>query len=151
MATPYSDLRPLIRAAVGDFGVRDSNGDVIANKNDYADADVDAVISLTLLEIPGFSGDGTEITPTISTDDETGLIAWLSALYLALPNGPYSLEAPNMRYVQGANDNLLANLYGKYQQFLNTGDVSAIFGTYDLLFNAGTMVSNRVQEVINEF
>lgn len=150
MATAYSVLRPFIRAVVGDFGVKDNNGDVIANRNDYDDADVDAVISLTLLELPDFSGDGSEVTPTISTDDEKGLIIFLAALYLALPNGPYSLEVPNMTYRQSANDNLIANIYGKYRKYLdNNGDTTALFGTYNLLFNTERLVSNRIQEVVN--
>jgi len=151
MATSYTDLYPLIRAVVGDFGVKDNNGDTIPNRNDYDDGDVDAVIDLTLLEIPNFSGDGTDITPTISTDDEKGLIIFLAALYLALPNGPYSLELPNMSYRQSANDNLIANIYGKYRKYLDSnGDTSALFGTYNLLFNANRIISNRVQEVVNQ-
>jgi hypothetical protein len=151
MSTPYTELYPLIRAAVGDRGVRDGNGDLKPNTFDYADDDIAPVITLALLEIPDFSGDGTDITPTISTDDEKGLICFLSALYLALPNGPYSLEVPNMRYVQGANENLVANLYGKYKMYLESGgDATYISGTYNLLFNAGQLVSNRVQEVVNE-
>ena len=152
MATPYSDLRSLIRAVVGDFGVKDNNGNVIANRNDYDDGDVDTIITLTLLEIDGFSGDGTNITPTISTDDEKGLIIFLSALYLALPNGQYSLEVPNMIYRQAANDNLIANILGKFKMYQDrNGDRTALFGTYDLLFNADILVSNRIQAVVNEF
>lgn len=152
MATAYSVLRPFIRAVVGDFGVKDNNGNVISNRNDYDDADVDAVISLTLLEITDFSGDGLEVTPTISTDDEKGLIIFLAALYLALPNGPYSLEVPNMTYRQSANDNLIANILGKFKMYQDrNGDRTVIFGVYDLLFNTGRLVSNRIQEVINEF
>lgn len=152
MSTPYADLYPLIRAAVGDRGVRDPNGDLKPNTFDYANDDIAPVITLALLEIPKFSGDGTDITPTISTDDEKGLIAFLSALYLALPDyALYSLEVPNLRYVKGANELLIANLYGKYKMYLESGgDLTTIFGTYDLLFNAGQLVFNRVQEVVNQ-
>ena len=145
MATSYSDVRTLVRAAIGDFGIRDSAGNVVSNSQDYHDDDVDDVITLTLLKFSDYSGDGSDITPTFANDSDKGAVALLVGLNLILPAGTFSMETPNMRYWVQSNKELIAFLWGQIEQFLGAQDIRPeIWGALDQLYNEGVLVADRI-------
>ena len=149
MTTAYSEIRGLARAAIGDFGIRDSAGNVLSNSQDFHSDDIDDVIDLSMLRFPDYSGDGTDITPTFANDNDKGAVALYVALMLVLPAGTFSLEAPNMKYWVQSNKELLSHLIGQLQYFFNEGDVRpSIWGALDQLYNEGTLIANRITEAV---
>ncbi len=149
MTTPYSDMRPLIRAAMGDFGIRNSSGDVVSQSQDFHNDDIDSTITLTLLRFAEYSGDGTDITPTFVNDNDQGAVAYYVALILVLPAGTFSLDTPNMKYWVQANQEMIAHLLGLIEYFLKSGDIRpSIWGSLDQLYNEGILVANRVSEAV---
>ena len=152
MATPYVDVVSLIRAAIGDFGVRDADGTLIANSNDYNSIDINSVITLALLKFSTYSGDGTNITPTVANDNDLGAITYYSALILVLPGGPFTLESPNMRYILRENVELISYLLGQMQFFIQQGAVlPSIWGAWDQLINEGQLVADRKTEATRSY
>ena len=152
MATSYEDVRDLARAAIGDFGIRDSNGAVITNSQDYHDDDIDKVINLVLLKFGDYSGDGSNITPSFATDSDKGAVSCYVALMLVLPGGTFSLEAPNMKYWVQANKELISNLLGLIKGFLDNEDLGPeIWGTLDLAYNQGIVLADRIAEAVGEY
>ena len=152
MATPYTTVENLARAALGDFGVRDSNGDIVPNSQDYASEDIVKVITLALLRFEDYSGDGADITPTIANDNDLGSISYYVALTLVLPAGPFTLESPNMRYILRENHELLSSLLGNMQYFLGLGAVvPAMWGAWDQLYNQPELVANRQVAAIGSY
>ena len=51
MSTDYADIIPLIRAAIGDFGIRDEQGNIVTRSQDFHDDDIDKVLTLILLKL----------------------------------------------------------------------------------------------------
>ncbi len=149
MTTPYSDVRALTRAAIGDFGIRDSDGNVVSNSYDFHDDDIDDVISLSMIRFPDYSGDGTDITPTFTSDNDKGAVALYVALMLVLPAGTFSLETPNMKYWVQSNKELISHLIGQLQYFFNEGDIRpSIWGALDQFYNEGVLIANRITEAV---
>ena len=149
MATEYSDVRSLVRAAIGDFGIRDSAGAVLSNSQDFHDDDIDDVIDLSMLRFPDYTGDGENITPTFVSDNDKGAVALYVALMLVLPAGTFSLEAPNMKYWVQSNQELISHLIGQLQYFFNEGDVRpSIWGALDQFYNEGVLIANRITEAV---
>ena len=149
MTTAYSSIRSLTRAAIGDFGIRDSAGNVVSNSQDYHDDDIDDVITLTLLNFPDYTGDGTDVTPTFANDNDKGAVALLAALNLVLPAGTFSLETPNMKYWVQSNKELIAHLLGQVQNFLDDGEIlPEIWGALDQRYNEGQLIADRITEAV---
>lgn len=152
MSTNYSDIITLVRAAIGDFGVRDAEGNIITYSYDYHDDDIAAVITLVLLRFEDYSGNGSVITPTLATDNDKGAIAYYVALILVLPGGTFSMEAPNMRYWVQANVELISHLVGELKYFMDDGDLSpSIWGALDLAYNEGLVVADRIIESVGAY
>lgn len=144
MSTPYTDIIPLVRAVVGDFGTRDQQGNLEPNSFDYDDASISSTLTLALLKYSSFSGDGTDVTPSITTDNDLGSIAYYTALLLSLPDGEFSLHVPNMKYFRKANENLLANILGELSNFNDDGTpLPATWGVWDAVLNEGRLVADR--------
>jgi hypothetical protein len=151
MTTPYSDIISLSRGAIGDFGVRDAQGDVEANSQDFADDDISTVIDLSLLKFPDISGTAGEISPTLN-DNSKGALAYCVALALALPGGTYSMDSPNLKYWTQSNKELISHLLGQMQYYLEEGDVSpSIWGSLDLAFNECQVLAARATEIGADF
>ena len=112
MSTAYSVIRGFARAAIGDFGIRDEQGDVVSLSQDFHNDDIDSVISLKLKRFPDHSVSDSVITPTLTSNEEGALAYWV-AICLALPAGTFSIEAPNMKYWVQANLELISHLYGQ--------------------------------------
>jgi len=142
-------MRPLIRAALGDFGIRDSSGDVVAQSQDFHDDDINSTITLTLLRFADYSGDGENITPAFANDNDQGAVTYYVALILVLPAGTFSLDTPNMKYWVQANLELISHMIGQIGYFLNEGDLRpSINGALDQLYNEGVLITNRVSEAV---
>lgn len=152
MATSYSSVRTLVRAAIGDFGIRDSQGNVVSNSQDYHDDDIDGVITFALLKFKDYSGTGSEITPTFASDNDTGAVACYVGLILVLPGGTFSLEAPNMKYWVQENKALISHLLGQMAYFLNQGDIRpSIWGALDQFYNEGQLIADRIVEAVGSY
>lgn len=152
MSTSYSDIITLVRAAIGDFGVRDAQGNIVQYSYDFHDDDISAVITLVLLRFSGYGGDGTNITPTLATDNDKGAVAYYVALILVLPGGTYSLEAPNMRYWVQANLELISHLIGELKYFMDDGDLSpSIWGALDQAYNEELVLADRIIESVGAY
>ena len=144
MPTPYTDIIPLVRAVVGDFGTKDQQGNLEPYSFDYDDASISSTLTLALLKYPSFSGNGTQVTPEITTDNDLGSITYYTALLLALPEGEFSLHVPNMKYFRKANENLLANILGELSNFNDDGAaMPATWGVWDKALNEGKLVADR--------
>ncbi len=152
MPTAYTDLIPLIRAAIGDFGIRNAQGDVVQYSQDFHDDDISSVITLVMLRFLDYSGNGTEITPSLANDNDTGAVSYYAALFLALPGGTYSLDAPNLKYWVKTNVELLSNLLGQIKYYSDSGGnlASSIWGTLDQLYNEPVLVSNRIADAVGQ-
>jgi len=149
MATAYSTITASIRAAIGDFGIRDATGAVISNSQDFHSDDIGSVITNALYQFPTYTGDGTEITPTIANDNDEGAIVYVVALLLALPGGTWSLEAPNMKYWKQTNQEMIAFFWGQIKYFMDGGSVEpALWGTLDQAYNEGILVADRIKEAV---
>ncbi len=134
---------------MGDFGIRNSSGDVVSQSQDFHNDDIDSTITLTLLRFAEYSGDGTDITPAFANDNDQGAVAYYVALILVLPAGTFSLDTPNMKYWVQANNELISHMLGQIAYFLNEGDLRpSINGALDQLYNEGTLVANRVAESV---
>ena len=148
----YSDLYGMLRTAIGDRGIYDSTGTVVTNSNDFQDTQIDSAIDLALLDFTTYSGASQAISPTIANDNDKGAIVYYAALLLALPEGPYALDTPNMRLRISANKELIWWLLGRLHQFINAGGVRPkIWGALDQLRNEGVMVADREAEAIGAY
>jgi len=151
MTTAYSEVRTLTRAAIGDFGIRDSAGNVVSQSQDFHNDDIDDVITLTLLKFSDYSSaeSESEITPTFATDNDKGAFALIVGLTLVLPAGTFSLETPNMKYWTQANKEFYAYLLGQIEQFLEANDIRPeIWGTLDQYYNEGQLIADRITEAV---
>lgn len=149
MSTAYSVIIAHTRAVIGDFGIRDASGSIVTYSQDYHDDDIKSTITFVLLKFSDYSGNGTEITPTLASDNDIGALACLVALTLVLPGGTFSLEAPNMKYWAQANLELIAHLLGQIEYFRDAGDIRpSIWGSLDQMYNEGTLIANRVSEAV---
>lgn len=147
--TAYSAIIPHIRAAIGDFGIRDAEGNIVTYSQDFHDDDITSTIKFVLLRFSDYSGGGESISPALASDNDIGALACYVALVLILPGGTFSLEAPNMRYWAQANQDLIAHLLGQIDYFLRGGDIRpSIWGALDQLYNEGTLVANRISEAV---
>ncbi len=154
MATDYADIIPLIRAAIGDFGIRDEQGDIVTRSQDFHDDDIDTVLTLTLLKFPDYTGDTAlrTITPSLANDNDTGALAYYVALLLALPAGTFSMEAPNMKIWAQANQELLSHLLGQIKYYMDAGNVSpSIWGALDQYYNEGKLIADRITEAVGNY
>ncbi len=152
MATAYADIISLVRAALGDFGIRDHQGNVVSNSQDYADDDISSVITLVLLRFPDYSKDGTNIEPSLASDNDTGALSYYVALVLALPGGTFSMETPNMKYWVQANKEFISHLLGEAKYYLDGGDAgSSIWGALDQLYNEGQLIADRITEAVGNY
>lgn len=152
MATAYTVIIPLIRAAIGDYGIRDASAVIIQFSEDFHDTDIGKAIDLALLQFTAYSGDGTQITPSIADDLDKGAIVYYVALVLALPAGTWSLEAPNMKYWNQENANLIAFLYGMTKYFIDRGSAEPeIWGALDVAYNENKLVADRITEAIGAY
>ena len=152
MTTPYTEIVPLSRAAIGDYGVRNALGVVQANSYDNHADDITLAINYILLMLPDYSGNGTVITPTLATDNDKGALATCVALILVLPNGTFSMDAPNMKYWTQANTELLSYLLGRINYFMSAGDVSpSIWGTLDQYYNQGQLIADRITDAVGNY
>ncbi len=148
MATAYSVIRDFARAAIGDFGVRDEQGNVVSQSKDYHDDDIDSVISLKLKRFPDHSVSDSAISPTLTSNEE-GALSYYVAICLALPAGTFSIEAPNMKYWVQANLELISHLYGQIVYFMDSGDIRpSIWGALDQYYNEGQLIADRVTEAV---
>lgn len=146
----YATLYPFCRVLVGDRGVRDADGNILANSFDYANGDIDAALDMALLEIPDYTSTGQDTIPDLATDDDKGLLVAVAALYLATPDGPFSIETPNMKLRISENKDLLALLFGKIAKFADgdQSDVPAIWGAWDQLQNEGQLIGDRLTATV---
>lgn len=152
MATPYTDIISHVRAAIGDFGVRDAAGSIVQYSHDYHNDDISSVITFALLKFSDYSGNGINITPTLATNNDIGALACYVAVLLVLPGGTFSMETPNMRYWVQANQELIAHLLGLMEHFLDAGDVRpSIWGALDQLYNEGALLSARITEAVGAY
>ena len=150
MSTPYTDIIPFVRAATGDFGTKDQQGTLEPNSYDYDDETISLTINLALLKYPSFSGDGTDITPEVTADNDKGSIAYYTALLLVLPAGTFTLDVPNLHYRQVANQDLLANILGELSYYNNEGAaMPATWGSIDKALNEGRLIANRLETASN--
>ena len=154
MSTDYADIIPLIRAAIGDFGIRDEQGNIVTRSQDFHDDDIDKVLTLILLKFPDYTGDTTlrTVTPSLANDNDTGALAYYVAMVLVLPGGTFSIDAPNMKYWVQANQELISHLLGEVKYFLNAGDVSpSIWGALDQYYNEGLLIADRITEAVGNY
>jgi len=148
MATEFSVIRDFARAAIGDFGIRDEQGDVVTLSKDFHNDDIDSVIALKMKRFPNHSVNASEISPTLTSNEE-GAIAYWVALCLALPAGTFSIDAPNMKYWAQANLELISHLLGELKYYLDSGDIGpSIWGTLDQYYNEGQLIVDRVSEAV---
>ncbi len=148
MATAFSVIRDFARAGIGDFGVRDEDGNVITLSQDFHNDDIDTVIRLQLKRFPDHSEDDSTVTPTLTSNEE-GAFAYRVAILLALPAGTFSIEAPNMKYWVQANLELISYLYGQLKYYLDSGDIGpSIWGALDQAYNEGQLIADRVSEAV---
>jgi len=150
--TAYTVIIPLIRAAIGDFGIRDAQGDVVQYSQDYHDDDIVLTINLALLRFSNYSGDGTDITPEFASDNDKGAVAVFVALLLVLPGGAFSIDTPNMKYWHQVNQELIAHLLGMLKHFMDDGDLRpSIWGVLDQMYNEGSLVADRISEAVGAY
>ena len=146
----YDTLYPFCRLLVGDRGVRDAGGEVLDHSHDYADEDIDAALDMALLEMPDYTSIALDTLPDLASDDDKGLLVSIAALYLATPDGPFSIETPNMKLRISENKDLLALLFGKIAKFADgdQSDVPAIWGAWDQLQNEGQLIGDRLTATV---
>ena len=146
----YDTLYPFCRLLVGDRGVRDADGEVLVHSHDYADEDIDAALDMALLEMPDYTSIALDTLPDLASDDDKGLLVSIAALYLATPDGPFSIETPNMKLRISENKDLLALLFGKIAKFADgdQSDVPAIWGAWDQLQNEGQLIGDRLTATV---
>ena len=148
MATTFETIRDFARAAIGDFGIRDEQGNVVTYSKDFHDDDVDSVIKLKMKRLPEHSENGSEITPTLTSNEE-GVISYWVAICLALPAGTFSIEAPNMKYWVQANLELISHLFGELTHYMDEGDIRpSIWGALDQYYNEGQLIADRTAEAV---
>ena len=154
MSTSYSDIIPLIRAAIGDFGIRDAQGNIVTYSHDFHDNDIATVLTLVLLKFPDYTGDTSAktVTPSLANDNDTGALAYYVAMTLVLPGGTFSMDAPNMKVWVQANTELISHLLGQIKYYMDAGDVSpSIWGALDLYYNEGLLIADRITEAVGNY
>jgi len=149
MATSMSDLYGLVRAAVGDYGVYDSEGALVSNSYIFQDAVIQSVMELVITsEFSSYTVAGGEISPEVTANHDKSLIAFWTALYLLIPDRDDYIKMPSGISLSKKDlDHHLGFLVGRIERLIDNGSVPYAADTaWQRLYNAatrrGTQISN---------
>ncbi len=148
MATDFSDLYSLIRAACNDHGVYKS-GAIDTSTYIFRDDIIDNTIKLILLDITGYSAVNETIDPDIATDADKRLIVFSVALALLVGETKDMFATKDSRFTKEAPQNQLLYVAGELASCDNVGKLAYAFdGSSAAIVNMATRYADQMASII---
>ncbi len=148
MPDAYTTLYSKIRAAAGDSGTL-KHGSVDTNSYMFRDAVIDANIELAVLDLSDYTTDGTQIVPSIATDNDTLLIVYTVAMFLLLDLVDEMMASESLTIKQSAPVRKLEFVATQVNRLLEEkGVVGSYDGSLAAIKNAEIRYSDRIVGII---
>ena len=147
--TVISDLYEYVRSIVGDNGVYDASGNVVANSYYWHNNVIKSAIKLVVLDTSSFSVTNDDyITPQLSNRYDMRFIIYSAALMLLLPERDKSIKTPHFTITKDDLEKQIGYIWSQIEKSMNSGNIAySSDGSLTHMYNLATRLYEQVSDI----